>query len=93
MAWTAPRTWVLGENVSAATMNLHVRDNPLFLYEKIQIGTLEVIPVASTVTTVVVTFPFAFASTPYVVATGATSCPGTVLLGVALTASRPPSSR
>ncbi len=26
MAWTAPRTWVAGENVTAAIMNAHVRD-------------------------------------------------------------------
>ena len=27
MAWTAPRTWVTGEVVTAALMNTHVRDN------------------------------------------------------------------
>lgn len=27
MAWTAPRTWVTGEIVTAALMNAHVRDN------------------------------------------------------------------
>lgn len=27
MAWTAPRTWVSGEIVTAANMNTHVRDN------------------------------------------------------------------
>ena len=27
MAWTAPRTWVTGEIVTAAIMNSHVRDN------------------------------------------------------------------
>lgn len=27
MAWTAPRTWVTGETVTAALMNAHVRDN------------------------------------------------------------------
>ena|SRR3990167_483290 len=27
MAWTAPRTWVTGEVVTAAIMNAHVRDN------------------------------------------------------------------
>lgn len=27
MAWTAPRTWVAGELVTAALMNTHVRDN------------------------------------------------------------------
>lgn len=29
--WTAPRTWVVGEVPTAALMNLHVRDNLLFL--------------------------------------------------------------
>jgi hypothetical protein len=27
MAWTTPRTWVDGENVTAAIMNAHIRDN------------------------------------------------------------------
>lgn len=27
MVWTAPRTWVAGETVTAAIMNTHVRDN------------------------------------------------------------------
>lgn len=27
MAWTAPRTWVAGETLTAALMNTHVRDN------------------------------------------------------------------
>lgn len=27
MAWTAPRTWVPGETVTASLMNAHVRDN------------------------------------------------------------------
>jgi hypothetical protein len=29
MAWTAPRTWVTGETVTAALMNAHLRDNLL----------------------------------------------------------------
>ena len=29
MAWTAPRTWVTGETVTAALMNVHLRDNLL----------------------------------------------------------------
>jgi hypothetical protein len=29
MAWTAPRTWVTGEVVTAAQMNTHLRDNLL----------------------------------------------------------------
>ena len=27
MAWTTPRTWVVGEVPTAAIMNTHVRDN------------------------------------------------------------------
>ncbi len=37
MAWTAPRTWVTGEVVTAALMNTHVRDNLADLH---QIGSL-----------------------------------------------------
>jgi hypothetical protein len=32
MSWTAPRTWVAGEIVTAAMMNTHVRDDLLALY-------------------------------------------------------------
>lgn len=32
MAWTTPRTWTAGETVTAALMNLHVRDNLDYLY-------------------------------------------------------------
>lgn len=31
MAWTNPRTWVATELLTAALMNLHVRDNLLYL--------------------------------------------------------------
>ena len=31
MAWTAPRTWVLGEALTASLLNTHVRDNELSL--------------------------------------------------------------
>ena len=31
MGWTAPRTWVAGEVVTAALMNVHVRDNTRYL--------------------------------------------------------------
>lgn len=27
MAWTSPRTWVAGETVTAALLNIHLRDN------------------------------------------------------------------
>ena len=30
MAWTNPRTWVVGELVTAAIMNTHIRDNQVF---------------------------------------------------------------
>jgi hypothetical protein len=35
MAWTAPRTWVTAELVTAALMNTHVRDNLKELYHLI----------------------------------------------------------
>ena len=31
MAWTAPRTWVVGELVTAAIMNTYIRDNQTYL--------------------------------------------------------------
>lgn len=31
MTWTAPRTWIAGETVTAAIMNAHIRDNLLEL--------------------------------------------------------------
>ena len=34
MAWTAPRTWVAGELVTAALLNTHLRDNLLVLRER-----------------------------------------------------------
>lgn len=30
MAWTSPRTWITGEVLTAALLNLHLRDNLLF---------------------------------------------------------------
>lgn len=32
MAWTTPKTWSVGEVVTAANVNLHLRDNLTFLY-------------------------------------------------------------
>lgn len=32
MTWTTPRTWTVGETVTAAMMNAHVRDNESALY-------------------------------------------------------------
>ncbi len=34
MAWTIPRTWVAGELVTAAIMNVHIRDNFNVLRER-----------------------------------------------------------
>lgn len=34
MAWTAPRTWVTGEVVTASQMNTHIRDNLLAIYPR-----------------------------------------------------------
>ena len=83
MAWTSPRTWVASEVVSAATMNQHVRDNLQFLYSRIQTGTATITPSApNTPTSITVTFPVPFASTPYVVASGATGVPGVTVTGV-----------
>jgi hypothetical protein len=31
MPWTAPRTWTIGENVTKAILDTHIRDNELFL--------------------------------------------------------------
>lgn len=32
MAWATPRTWVTGDDITAARLNQDLRDNPLFLY-------------------------------------------------------------
>jgi hypothetical protein len=37
MAWTAPRTWVTAELVTAAIMNTHVRDNMKELWREIEL--------------------------------------------------------
>lgn len=39
MAWTTPRTWVLGEIITAAIMNTHVRDNLNYMYNKPRVKT------------------------------------------------------
>lgn len=33
MAWTSPLTWVVGQLVTAAQLNVHIRDNLQFLYD------------------------------------------------------------
>ncbi len=37
MAWTAPRTWVTGETVTAALMNTHIKDNLLAIGEHVKV--------------------------------------------------------
>lgn len=37
MAWTAPRTWVALEVVTAALLNTHLRDNLLALQDRVQV--------------------------------------------------------
>lgn len=64
-AWTAPRTWTVGEVVTAAMMNAHVRDNLKQLYS--EAGTISPGSNASTTQSGTVTFTNTFASTPAVV--------------------------
>ena len=40
MAWVVPRTWTTGELITAAIMNLHVRDNLSYLYSTAILETL-----------------------------------------------------
>lgn len=39
MAWTTPKTWTVGEVVTAANMNTHVRDNLTFLANPARVKT------------------------------------------------------
>ena len=36
MAWTTPKTWAVNEQLTAALMNQHVRDNLSYLYDNMQ---------------------------------------------------------
>lgn len=82
MAWTNPRTWVAAEKPTAATMNLHIRDNLNYINARIQVGTVSITPsAANTPTSVTVTFPIAFSAIPYVVISAATGVPGTTVTG------------
>jgi len=49
MAWTAPRTWVVGELVTAAIMNTYIRDNQAYLNTWVQNNVTGVRDIASTV--------------------------------------------
>ncbi len=44
--WTTPRTYVVGEPLAAAVMNIHVRDNLTYLYDRLVlvVGTPESLP-------------------------------------------------
>lgn len=65
-------------------MNLHIKDNLNYLYNRVQTGTVTITPSgANTPTSQTVTFPVAFASTPYVIVSLASTVPGTVVTGIA----------
>ena len=53
MAWTAPRTWVVSEIVTASHMNTHVRDQLLYL--KGQAGAVELEDDLSIIDTLTIT--------------------------------------
>jgi hypothetical protein len=60
MGWTAPRTWVTGEIVTAAELNAHVRDNMNFLKSGVVASTTvtaNVGPTSSTTELVVASAP------------------------------------
>lgn len=56
MAWTAPRTWVTGEVVTASIMNTHVRDNLLSTSRLLAADHTDVTVVNSAVETTLATF-------------------------------------
>ena len=47
MAWTTPRTWASGEVVTAANMNLYVRDNLSYLFTRTAVETGDVLAYGS----------------------------------------------
>lgn len=61
MAWTTPKTWSVGEVVTAANMNLHLRDNVGFLKHEIARKTADQ-SVSSTTYVDVTGFSFAVAA-------------------------------
>ena len=82
MAWTTPRTYVGGELLTATILNTDIRDNLNALKDRIQSGTVSITPVANTPTSITVTFPVAFASTPSVIVSAASGVVGSTVLGV-----------
>ncbi len=52
MAWTTPRTWVVGEVVTAALMNTHVRDNLSYLHAELYDSTLGVAAASFDITSI-----------------------------------------
>lgn len=60
MVWTAPRTWVASEIPTSSNMNLHIRDNELFLKSGVALstaGSASVGPTSGTTELVVCTAP------------------------------------
>lgn len=82
MAWTDPRTFVSGEILNAGIFNTHVRDNLAFLKERVQAGTVNIVPVANTPTSATVTFPVPFSAAPRVIVSAHSIFVGTQVLGV-----------
>ena len=42
MPWTTPLTWAVGQLVTAAQMNIHVRDNLQALYDRPMSGVVKI---------------------------------------------------
>ncbi|MCK9569555.1 hypothetical protein M0R72_11500 [Candidatus Pacearchaeota archaeon] len=57
MGWTAPRTWVVGEVISKSIMDLHIKDNLIYLKERLDylFGRVEVAPTELTISSGVIT--------------------------------------
>lgn len=83
MAWTKPKIWRSSQTTSAAEMNAEIRDNEKYLYDRIQSGTVSIVPSGANVpTSTTVMFPVPFTSIPYVVVSAASGSVGTQVKGV-----------
>lgn len=71
--------WVAGKEVTAASLN-----NSAFPGGQMLSGTVTITPVASTPTSIAVTFATAFSSSPAVVASAISSVPGSTVQGVSV---------
>lgn len=87
MTWTSPSTFVAGAVLSAATLNLQVRDNMLWLKGGLQSGLDSVTTVAAGTAAKTVTFPVSFPSAPQVFAIPLTTSPDLLRTSVANTIS------